>query len=79
MSMILHMLTGEGEQYLSSKRVITFVAFLLVAVGFVAETFFGYTLNQFTVESLMYIVLGGLGFTASEKFSRKESKNDLSK
>jgi hypothetical protein len=37
MSMISNMLTGEGEQYLSSKRVITFVAFLLVAVGFVAE------------------------------------------
>lgn len=74
MQWICKMLTGEGENNPSSKRLITFMAFLLVAVGFVAETFFAYKLNQFTVESLMYIVLGGLGFTATEKFSRKETK-----
>ena len=74
MSFIIKMLTGEGENNPSSKRLITFIAFLLVAVGFVAETFFAYKLNQATVESLMYIVIGGLGFTASEKFSRKETK-----
>ena len=78
MKWLCRMLTAEGEQYPSSKRVITFVAFVLVAVGFFAETFFGYQTKQFTMESLMYIVLGGLGFTASEKFSRKEKQNDVS-
>jgi len=79
MQWLCKMLTAENERYPSSKRVITFAAFVLVAVGFVAETFFGFSTKQFTMESLMYIVLGGLGFTASEKFSRKEKQDDVSK
>jgi hypothetical protein len=66
------MLSGEGESNPSSKRVITLLAFLLMAVGFVAEIFFERKINPTSYESMMYIVLGGLGFTASEKFSRKE-------
>jgi hypothetical protein len=66
------MLSGEGESNPSSKRVITLLAFLLMAVGFVAEIFFERKINPTSYEFMMYIVLGGLGFTASEKFSRKE-------
>ena len=43
-----------------------------MAVGFVAEIFFERKINPTSYEFMMYIVLGGLGFTASEKFSRKE-------
>lgn len=68
------MLSGEGENNPSSKRVITFLAFLLVAVGYIAEMFFGKTVNPQTFEMLMYIVLGGLGFTTAEKFTNKEKK-----
>lgn len=53
----------------SSKRVITMIAFISCVVGFFAELFFGYKVNDATYTSLMYIVLGGLGATASEKFS----------
>jgi hypothetical protein len=65
------MLTAEGEVYLSSKRVITFLAFILLALGFVAEMFFEKKVNPQTYEIMTYIVLGGLGFTASEKFVKK--------
>jgi hypothetical protein len=65
------MLTAEGEEYLSSKRVITFLAFILLALGFVAEMFFEKKVNPQTYEIMTYIVLGGLGFTASEKFVKK--------
>jgi hypothetical protein len=65
------MLTAEGEVYLSSKRVITFLAFILLALGFVAEMFFEKKVNPQTYDVMMYIVLGGLGFTASEKFVKK--------
>jgi len=68
------MLTGEGENNPSSKRLITFLAFILLATGFIAELFFGKTLNPQTYDVIMYIVLGGLGFTASEKFTSKEKK-----
>jgi hypothetical protein len=71
MNLVSKMLTAEGEEYLSSKRVITFLAFILLALGFVAEMFFEKKINPQTYEVMMYIVLGGLGFTASEKFVKK--------
>jgi hypothetical protein len=74
MSFLLKMLSGEGEENPSSKRVITFLAFILLAVGFIAEMFFERKVNPQTYEVFMYIVLGGLGFTASEKFMKREKK-----
>lgn len=71
---LIKMLSGEGESHPSSKRVITLLAFLLIATGFITELFFGKNVSPATFEAVMYIVLGGLGFTASEKFSRKDTK-----
>jgi hypothetical protein len=67
------MLSGESESNPSSKRVITFLAFLLCATGFIAEMFFEKKVNPTTFEYMMYIVIGGLGFTASEKFVKKDN------
>lgn len=74
MSFIIKMLSGESESNPSSKRVITFLAFLLIAVAFFSELFFEKKVSPQTFDSIMYIVLGGLGFTASEKFVKKEEK-----
>jgi hypothetical protein len=74
MNFLIKMLSGEGEQNPSSKRVITFLAFALLATGFIAEMFFERKVNPTTYEYMMYIVIGGLGFTASEKFTSKEKK-----
>ena len=71
---ITKMLSGEGEENPSSKRLITFLAFILLATGFIAELFFEKKLNPQTYDVIMYIVLGGLGFTASEKFTNKDKK-----
>jgi hypothetical protein len=71
---ITKMLSGEGEENPSSKRLITFLAFVLLATGFIAELFFERKLNPQTYDVIMYIVLGGLGFTASEKFTNKDKK-----
>lgn len=71
MSFLIKMLSGEGESNPSSKRVITLLAFLLVSIGFLAELFFERKVSPQTFDAMMYIVLGGLGFTASEKFSKK--------
>ena len=68
------MLSGEGENNPSSKRVITFLAFLLLALGVVTELFYDKRLNPQTLDAIMYVVLGGLGFTASEKFTSKDKK-----
>ena len=74
MNCLAKMLSGEGENNPSSKRMITFLAFLLLATGFIAEMFFEKRVNPQTFDTMMYIVLGGLGFTASEKFVSKEKK-----
>ena len=71
---MIKMLSGEGETNPSSKRIITFLAFLLVATGFLAELFFEKKVSPQTFDAMMYIVLGGLGFTASEKFTKKDTK-----
>ena len=68
------MLSGEGEENPSSKRVITFLAFILLATGFIAELLFEKKVNPTTFDTMMYIVLGGLGFTASEKFTKKDKE-----
>ena len=73
MSFLVRMLSGESESNPSSKRVITFLAFLLCATGFIAEMFFEKKVNPTTFEYMMYIVIGGLGFTASEKFTKKDN------
>ena len=73
MGFLAKMLSGEGESNPSSKRVITFLAFLLLATGFIAEMFFEKKVNPTTYEYMMYIVIGGLGFTASEKFVKKDT------
>lgn len=58
----------------SSKRVITFLAFLLCAAAFIAMIL-GHQIDQKLFDSMVYIVIAGLGFTASEKFaSTKETK-----
>ena len=71
MLFLVKMLSGESETNPSSKRLITFLAFILVAIGFIAELFFEKKVSPQTFDAMMYIVLGGLGFTASEKFTKK--------
>jgi hypothetical protein len=71
MVFLVKMLCGENEANPSSKRVITFLAFILVSIGFIAELFFERKVSPETFDAMMYIVLGGLGFTASEKFTKK--------
>jgi hypothetical protein len=53
---------------ISSKRVITFLAFLLCAGAFISMIL-GHTIDTKLFDSMMYIVIAGLGFTASEKFA----------
>lgn len=72
MGFLYKMLSGEGENNPSSKRVITFLAFLLIVVGFFAELIFEKRVSPQTFDAISYIVLGGLGFTATEKFTSKK-------
>jgi hypothetical protein len=45
----------------------------MCAYGF-AAMIYGYHVDSKIYDSMMYIVLAGLGFTASEKFTKKDDK-----
>ena len=65
------MLSDGINNSVSSKRVITLLSFILCAYGFIASIY-GYPMDTKIFDSMMYIVVAGLGFTASEKFAKKE-------
>jgi len=68
---IKSMLADSVDGSVSSKRVLTFLAFILCAVGFIANLFWGYKIDEFIYNSMMYVVIAGLGFTGLEKFAPK--------
>ena len=65
------MLADGVDGSVSSKRVVTFIAFLLCATGFLANLFWGSKIDSNIFNSMMYIVIAGLGFTGLEKFAPK--------
>ena len=62
------MLSSGGA--VSSKRVIVLAAFILMGVGFIANTFWGFKVDASLYDSLKWIVIGGMGAVASEKFAK---------
>ena len=72
MKWISSMLADSTNGSVSSKRVITLIAFLLCAIAFMIDLLTSYKATPALFDSMMYIVIAGLGFTASEKFAKKE-------
>lgn len=66
------LLRDEHNGSVSSKRLVTLLAFLLCGFAFLVDLFTEYTVSSQLFDSMMYIVVAGLGFTASEKFAKKE-------
>jgi hypothetical protein len=75
MKWMTSMLADGVNGSVSSKRTVTLLAFLLCAAGFLGDLIWNLQVRQFVYEGMMYIAIAGLGFTASEKFS-KGSKDD---
>ena len=69
MNILKSMLSDSHDGSWSSKRIITFLAFILCSADFIGNVFFGKTVTPNLFDSMMYIVVAGLGFTASEKFA----------
>lgn len=59
----------------SSKRFITIIAFVLLSIAFLSDMFFDIKLQEFVWDGMLYLVLGGLGFTTLEKFSVNRNRN----
>ena len=72
MNWLNSMLADGANGSVSSKRVVTFAAFIVVCISYMADQFLGYKATPTLFESMMYIVIAGLGFTVSEKFAKKD-------
>ena len=65
-------LLADGDDgSVSSKRVVTLLAFIMCGVAFMVDLFTQYKAEPHLFDSMMYIAIAGLGFTASEKFAPK--------
>jgi hypothetical protein len=64
----------SSNSKISSKRVVTIAAFGLLAIGFLSNLYFKFTIDPIMYESIQWIVISGLGFTASEQFSKFKGK-----
>jgi hypothetical protein len=74
--MMRSMLADSHDKSISSKRVVTLISFTLCCVGFIANLFFKLTVDPNMFNSMMYIVIAGLGFTASEKFATSPNNSN---
>ena len=64
-----------SESGISSKRLITLIAFILMSIGFISNLFWGIKIDEHIYTAMEYIVIFGLGFTASERFAGFNNKN----
>ena len=69
MNFFKNMLSSGSK--ISSKRTVTFICLLFMLIGYTANLFWDFTVDTKLFESLQWIVMAGLGFTATENFSPK--------
>lgn len=66
---IKNMISSDGK--ISSKRVVTLAGFILLSMGFTVDLFTDFEISENVYSGIEYIVIAGLGFTASEGFTGK--------
>ena len=70
-----NMLSSEGK--VSSKRFVTFICLLFMLIGYTANLFWDFTIEENLFQSLQWIVMAGLGFTAAENFSHNGAGKEV--
>jgi len=69
MAKIKETLQGENGEF-SSKRVIAFIAFILLSAAFVVDLFYELDIDPELINAMVWIIGVGLGITGAEKFSK---------
>ena len=70
LSYIKDMMSDGGNP--STKRWVAVVSTPLIAIGYIANLFWDFTIEEFIFNGVMYIVIGTLGITGVEKFAPKK-------
>lgn len=61
---------------ISSKRLVTFLAFIFCSIAFFANIFCGYKVDTHLYDGMMYIAIAGLGVTVAERFAKKSKETE---
>jgi hypothetical protein len=76
MAFFKSMLSDGADGTWSSKRVVTFAAFVFCSIAFFANLFFNYEVQEYMFEGMIFIAIAGLGATVTERFADRKSSNN---
>lgn len=74
MSFFKSMLQDGSDGTWSSKRIVTFLAFIFCSIAFFANLFFNLEVNEYMFEGMIFIAIAGLGVTVTERFADRKSE-----
>ena len=66
---------AESDGKISNKRFITLLCTLMLTIAFGANVFMAKHIDDNILNSIMFIVIGGMGITGMEKFAPKGSSS----
>ena len=69
------MLSADDSKNLSSKRTITFLAFILVSIAFFGDLFFNFNIDQNIFDGVLQLVYVGVGAVLGEHLLKKKNTN----
>jgi len=73
----MHRILADPNGNPSSKRLVTLVCTMLMTIGFIANLFWEFKIDEFIFNSVMYIIIGGMGITGVEKFAPKSPTDNI--
>jgi hypothetical protein len=71
-----YMLSSDGSDKFSSKRVITFLSFLIIASAAITNLVGGVVMNSSMFDGIIMLVMTGLGVTVGEHLLKKKNGED---
>ena len=66
--------TFSSKSDVSSKRLISFLAFGMMTIGFISNLYFGFKVEEHMFKSMEWIVEIGMGTILLERFSGKKEE-----
>ena len=68
--------TFSSKSDVSSKRLISFLAFAMMTIGFMSNLYFGFKVEEHMFKSMEWIVEIGMGTILLERFSGKKEEEE---
>lgn len=65
----------SAKSDVSSKRFIAFLAFIMMAIGFLSNLYFGFKVEEHMFKSMEWIVEIGMGAILLERFGKNKDDN----